>query len=192
MLQRARSRWDSVRGTIESERLGLVEADIQDFRSESRFGLAFIAINTFLVLEDDRAKLALLKVMRQHLRSGGLAVAEMNIPDQHELASYDGRLQLEWLRVDPETGDEVTKVMSARYDEAAGTVELTQIYEWTPRHGGTLRRVVNTDVLHLVSAPRLVELAHAAGFAEAELKGDHLATPHGAGSHRAILVARAV
>ena len=116
----------------------------------------------------------------------------MNIPDEDELASYDGRLQLEWLRIDPETGDEVSKVMSARHDEENETVELTQIYESTPRHGGPLTRVVNTDLLHLVSAQRLVELAQTAGFVEVELRGDHLATPYGAGSHRAILMARAV
>lgn len=192
MVERARSRWDAVRGSIEAQRFQVVESDFRSFRSEMRFGLVFIAINTFLLLEGDDAKLALLRTMRQHLRDGGIAIAEMSIPDEDELESYDGRLQLEWLRTDRETGDEVTKSMAARHDDDADTVELIQIYESTPRHGGVLSRVVKTDLLHLISADRLVELAREAGFGEVRLLWDHLATPSGAASHRAVLVARKV
>lgn len=192
MIERARSRWDAVRGSIEAQRFQVVESDFRSFGSETRFGLVFIAINTFLLLEGDDAKIALLRTMQQHLRDGGIAVAEMTIPDEDELESYDGRLQLEWLRIDPETGDEVTKAMAARHDVDADTVELIQIFESTPSHGGVLSRVIKTDKLHLISADRLVELAQEAGFGEVRLLWDHLATPYGAASHRAILVARKV
>lgn len=192
MLERARARWEAARGAIPVGRLRVTEADFLDYRSETRFGLTFMAINTFLLMEDDEARLALLEAMRRHLHDGGVAAAEMTMPDEAELESYDGRLQLEWLRSDPETGDQVTKVMAARYDEEAGTIELTQIYESSAADGGPLTRVVNTDLLHLVKADRLMELAREAGFAQVDLRGDHLATPYGAGSHRAILVARLV
>ncbi|MFV2063374.1 MAG: trans-aconitate 2-methyltransferase [Chloroflexota bacterium] len=192
MLARARDTWQAVRGGIELDRFSAIEADFMTFRSPQSFGLSFIAVNTFLLLEDDASRLTLLETMRRHLRLGGIAAVEIDIPDEQELASYDGRLHLEWLRSDPESGDQVTKVICARYDSEAGTMELTQVYESTSAHGGVVRRVAKTDTLHLIRPEQLLALARQAGFAEVQLKGDHLPTPYGAGSHRAILVARLV
>lgn len=192
MLDRARGTWLAVRGGMEADRFTAVEGDFLTYRSDATFGLAFVAVNTFLLMEDDASRLALLETMRTHLRPGGIAAAEMDIPDAASLETYDGRLHLEWLRTDPETGDQVTKTICARHDSEAGTMELTQIYETTPANGGVLSRVTKTDLLHLISPEHLVDLARQAGLGEAQLKGDHLPTPYGAGSHRAILVARLV
>jgi hypothetical protein len=161
-------------------------------RLPERFGMAFIAVNTFLLAEDDAARLALLAVMRDHLQQGGLAVVEVSTPDRRELSTFDGRLQLEWLRHDPESGDLVAKLASARHDPGSGSLSLCQIFEWTPPHGGPLWRVSRTDTLHLVSAARLGELAAEAGFGSVDLWGDHLSIPYGSRSHRVILVARLV
>jgi SAM-dependent methyltransferase len=190
MLERARARWDEVRGPIERERLSLHQADLAAFRSAETFSMAFIAVNTFLLAQDDDARRAVLCAMREHLRPRGVAVVEVSTPDDEELATFDGRLQLEWLREDPETGDSVAKLASARHDPESGCVTLHQIFEWTPRNGGTLRRVTRTDSLHLVAAERLAGLARESGFDEVDIWGDHLSIPYGPGSHRAILVAR--
>ncbi len=192
MLARARAAWAEARGRLDPTRFTAVEGDFINLRTEPRFGLTLIAVNTFLLAEDDAARLAILTTMRESLRPGGLAAIEVGTPDQAELARYDRRLQQEWLRTDPVTGDEVTKSISARHDPEAGTMELTQIYEWTPAHGGPLSRVVKTDLLHLISAEHLAELVQEAGFGQVDLWGDHLLTPYGAGSHRAICVARLV
>ena len=192
MVERGRSRWAAIRGAIPAKQFQAIEGDFLEYRSDTRFGLAFIAVNTFLLMEDDLARLALLRTMKDHLRSGGIAAAEMSIPDDDELARFDGRLHLEWLRSDPETGDAVTKSIAARHDEEAGTVELTQIFESTPANGGPLGRVTRQDVLHLITAEQLIDLAEGAGFVDVELRGDHLPTPFGAASHRAILIARLV
>jgi len=192
MLERARAAWERVRGPIDRDRFSVVEADLRTFRSAERFSLAFIAVNTFLLAEDDAARLAVLGVMRRHLGPGGIAVVEASTPDDVELASFDGRLQLEWLRQDPETGDQVTKLISARHDPESSSVSLCQVFEWTARHGGPISRVTRMDTLHLVSAERLGALAAQAGFQRVESWGDHLLIPHGPGSHRVILVARLV
>jgi SAM-dependent methyltransferase len=192
MLARAKVAWESARGDLEADRLQVQEADFLDYRTEQRFGLAFIAVNTFLLVPDDSARLALLGSMRSALRRGGIAAVEVSTPDAAELQRYDSRLQHEWLRTDPETGDQVSKSISADYDADAETVTLTQLYEWTAPHGGALYRVTNIDLLHLISADHLGELAREAGFEDVDLRGDHLPTPYGAGSHRAILVARLV
>jgi SAM-dependent methyltransferase len=192
MLERAMQTWDSVREGIPRERFAVREGDFTRYRSEERFGLALIAVNTFLLARDDEVRLAVLETLRAHLGPGGIAAVEVGTPDQAELASYDRRLQHEWLRLDPETGDEVSKRISAYHDPDAGTLELTQIYEWTPPHGGALSRATRVDLLHLVSAEQLGALARSAGFTDVDLRGDHLLTPYGAGSHRVILVARLV
>jgi SAM-dependent methyltransferase len=192
MLVRGRKAWDATRGPIARDRLRFQEHDLRVFRSAERFVMAFMAVNTFLLAEDDAARLAILGVMREHLEPGGIAVVEASTPDDAELASFDGRLQLEWQREDPETGDRVSKLISARHDPEAGSVTLCQIFDWTPPHGGPLSRVSRTDTLHLVTAKELGELARRAGFGGADVWGDHLLTAHGHRSHRAILVARLV
>jgi SAM-dependent methyltransferase len=192
MLARARRAWNATRGPIARGRLRLVEQDLSAFQSPDRFAMAFMAVNTFLLAEDDSARLAVLGVMRGHLVPGGTAVVEVSTPDEAELATYDGRLQLEWLRADPETGDRVTKLMSARHDPDAKSVTLTQIFEWTPWQGGPVSQVSRTDRLYLLSPEHLGRLAMRAGFGSVDLRGDHLLTPHGPGSHRVILIARLV
>jgi SAM-dependent methyltransferase len=192
MLERGRRRWEDTRGAIEADRLSLQTGDFYGFSSEPRYGLALIAVNTFLIAEDDEARLAILTTMRRSLRPGGIAAVEVGTPDETELARFDGRRQHEWLRIDPETGEEVTKTISAIHDASDDSVLLTQVYEWTPLGGGPLSRVTHQDHIHLVSAEHLGELAREAGFARTDLRGDHLTTPHGPSSHRVILVARLV
>ena len=192
MLARAEARWEAQRGALERERFQAVVGDFHRLHTERRFGLALIAVNTFLLAEDDGARLGILGTMRDHLRPGGVAAVEIGTPDAAELARYDRRIQHEWLREDPETGEQVSKSISADYDEEEHTLELTQVYEWTAAHGGPVGRVAQVDLLHLVSAAHLEQLARQAGFGEVTVWGDHLLTPHGAGSHRAILEARLV
>lgn len=192
MLARARDNWAAARGSLDPDRLRVAAGDFFDYRSEVRFGLALIAVNTFLLAEDDAQRLALLTTMRQSLRPGGMAAVEVGTPDEQELSRFDRRLQHEWLRTDPETGEAVTKAISANHEPADDSVLLTQIYEWTLAEGGPLSRVTNVDHIHLVEAEHLGRLAREAGFGEVDLRGDHLSTPYGAGSHRVILLARLV
>ena len=139
------------------------------------------------------ARLAVLQTMRAHLQPGGVAAVEVSTPDEAELASFDGRLQLEWLRHDRETGDEVAKLVSARHEPESSTVALRQIFEWTPHLGGPAgarhRRRTSCTSSRRSSSPRWPRRP-ASGTSH--LWGDHLLTPYGPGSHRAILEARLV
>jgi len=189
MLERAQVAWDRARGAVERGRLRLLPGDLATFRSDERFGLAFLAVNTFLLAAGDAARRAVLETMRTHLRPGGIAVIEMSTPDAEELGGYDGRLRREWTRHDAETGVDVEKRMAARYEAAAHSVTLRQVFSWATQDG-TDSTVSRVDTLHLVDPVELADLALGSGFAEVETWGDHLAIPHGAGSHRAIIVAR--
>ncbi len=128
MLDRARAR---VHGAAGEDRLTLVEANIVGLRlpDAGRFGLAFIALNSLLVLPTRAAQRAALEALADHLAPGGLAVVDIWLPDADDLARFDGRIILEWPRLDPETGAIVTKTASALHDAATSSVTLTTIFE---------------------------------------------------------------
>jgi SAM-dependent methyltransferase len=195
MLARAGDAWGSAAAAQRANgdgQLELVEADLTLFRSDERFGLVILALNSFMLLADVPARQAALVTMRSHLRPGGIAVVDVVTPDDDEFATYDGRLQLEWVREDRSRSELVTKLMSARLDSDRGAVELTQLFDVSPIRGGAVRRVVRTDALHLVTASDLRALALSAGFGRADLKGDHRLTRHAPGSPRAILIGRSL
>jgi SAM-dependent methyltransferase len=192
MLRRATAAWAAIpeAGRAAGGSLELVEADLTVHRTDERFGLVILALNSFMLLDDETARVAALVTMRSHLREGGMAVVDVVNPDDDEIATYDGRLQLEWVREDPSRAELVTKLMSARLDVDARTVLLTQLFDAAPTRGGAVRRTVREDALHLVPPSHLRRLALRAGFARADLRGDHRLTRHRPGSPRALLIGR--
>ena len=186
MLDRARTR---AQGTA-AERLSLVEADIIGLRlpDAGRFGLAFIALNSLLVLPTRAAQRAAVRALADHLGPGGLAVVDVWLPDADDLARFDGRIMLEWPRLDRETGAIVTKADSAQHDAASGSVTLTTIFE-EGGQGEPARRWVHRDRLRLVSADELRGFAEDAGLTVELLAGSYDMGPMGPGSERAILLA---
>jgi SAM-dependent methyltransferase len=187
MLDRARRRARAVAG---ADRLTLIEADLVGLRlpDAGRFGLAFLALNSLLVLATRAAQRAALQAMADHLAPGGLAVADVWLPDAEDLARFDGRIMLEWPRLDPESGAIVTKSGSALHDAASATVTLTTIFE-EGGQGGPARRWVRRDRLRLVSADDLREFAELAGLTVELLAGGYDLGAMGPGSERAVLVA---
>ncbi len=192
MLARTAAAWTARRGRRAAERLRTVEADLTTVRLDERFGMVFIGLNSLLLMADEDAQAAAFRTIAAHLAPDGLAVVDVLLPDAGDLALYDGRLLVEWVRTDPETGDQVIKLASARHDAASATVDLTQIFDATPVEGGPVHRVVRTDRLRLVSARELHLLAEAAGLVVEEVVGDYQMTPLGPGAERAVLLARLV
>jgi SAM-dependent methyltransferase len=189
MLDRARVR-AAAAGAPTVDRLTLVEADLVEVRlpDAGRFGLAFIALNSLLVLPTRAAQRAAVCTLADHLAPGGLAVVDAWIPDGDDLARFDGRVSLEWPRLDPETGMIVTKSASAQHDAASGTITLTTIFE-EGGQGAPPRRWLRRDRLRLVSADELRSFAEDAGLTVEILAGDYGLGPMGPGSDRAVLLA---
>ena len=189
MLDRARAR-----GAASLARSGgsleLVEADIEGLAlpEGAAFDFAFIALNSLMTLGTREAQLAAVKALADHLVAGGIAAVDVWLPDAEDLARYDGRLILEWARTEPTTGALVTKIGSAQYDAATGTVALTSLFE-EGAQGAPPARWVRQDRLRLVSAEELAGFAEAAGLRVETLARDYDLEPFGPGSDRAVLIA---
>ncbi len=189
MLDRARAR-AAAAGPAAAERVQLVEADLVDLRlpAAGDFGLAFIALNSLLVLPTRGAQRAAFRTLAEHLAAGGVAAVDIWIPDADDLARFDGTISLEWPRLDPETGLIVTKLASAAHDAASATITLTTIFE-EGGQGTPARRWLRHDRLRLVSADELRGFAEDAGLVVEMIAGDYGLGPMGPGSERAVLIA---
>jgi len=123
------------------------------------------------------------------LAPGALAVVDCWLPDAEDLARYDGRVVLEWVREEPGTGRTVTKTGSATWDPTTSTVRLTTVFE-AGDPGEPAVRWVRVDNLRLVSPDELVSMAEAAGLRVEALAGDYDLGPLELGAERVVLLAR--
>jgi len=154
-----------------------------------QFGLAFIALNSILLLPSREAQRAAWRALAGHLLPGGIAAVDAWLPDAHDLARYDGRLHLEYYRADPQTGRWVTKTAAAQHDAATQTVALTTIYE-EGDPGRPAGRWVRRDVVRLVTVEELRAMAQGAGLAVELVAGGYDLEALGPHDDRAIVIAR--
>jgi trans-aconitate methyltransferase len=168
----------------------LIRADLTTWRPKKPiFRLAILGLNALFLMTERHQQRAALVSLADALAPGGLAVVDIWLPDAADLARYDQRLLLDYVRTDPETGHTVTKTVAALHEAATATVLLSSIYdEGLP--GGAIVRWVRRDMLRLIGAGELVDLARAAGLEVETLAGDYGLEPLGPGAERAILVAR--
>ena len=172
-------------------RLACVEADLVGLKlaDAARFRLAILALNSILLLDTRDMQQAALETMARHLDPGGLAVVDVWLPSADELSRYDGRIGLEYVRHDPETGLLVTKTAAAEHEPATGHIRLTAIYE-EGEQGGAPRRWVREDRLRLLNSDELRAMAESAGLDVEVVAGDYDLNPVCPHDERAILVAR--
>jgi SAM-dependent methyltransferase len=190
MLARAAKAADAA-GEKARSHLELVEADLIGLKlpAGESFGLAILALNSILLLDARDSQQAALDTMARHLMPGGLAVVDVWLPSADELARYDGRLGLEYVRDDPESGAVIVKTAAVQHEPATGHINLTAIYE-EGAQGETPRRWVREDRLRLLNADDLRAMAEAAGLEVEVVAGDYDLNPVGPHDERAILIAR--
>lgn len=189
MLARARERAARAGGAGRS--LELVEGDLLAPRPSDagRFRLAVLALNSLLLFAERSLQERVVGVMASLVAPGGLVAIDVWQPQPFDLVRLDGRLSLEWLRQDPQTGREVSKTASGWYDSATRTVSLTTIFD-EAEPGANAVRWTRVDRMRLAAADELVVWAEAAGLEVEQLAGDYELAPYGSGSERAIIVAR--
>lgn len=190
MLARARER-ARARGRTIARRVHVVEGDARTIRlpDAGDFGLAFIALNSLFLMGTRADQAAAIATLAAHLAPGGIAMVDAWLPDADDIARYDGRLVLEWVREDPATGRVVTKSCSAVLDSTIASVVLTTIFE-EGHAGEPPARWVRVDRLRLVTPDELVAFAEAAGLVVETLAGGYGLDDLAAGADRVVLVAR--
>jgi SAM-dependent methyltransferase len=190
MLARARVAAEGAGRTV-ARRLTLVEGDARSVRlpDAGTFALAAIPLNSIFLMGTRADQAAAVATLAAHLAPGGVAVVDAWLPDADDLARYDGRLVLEWVREEPGTGRVVTKTAAAEHDAATGVVRLTTIFE-AGAPGEAPVRWVRADRLRLVGPDELASFAETAGLMVEQVAGDYDLEPLAAGADRVILVAR--
>lgn len=193
MLDRARRRAEAADATRPgtSARLEWVHGDVlaPDARLRGRHRLAILGLNSLLLFADRARQATVVRTMAGLVGEGGLVVVDAWQPQPIDLVRMDGRVSLEWLRDDPESGRQVTKHASAWYDPSTRIANLTTIF--AEGHQGEVPvRWTRRDRLRLVGPEELVEWAESAGLEVERLAGDYELAPFGTASERAILIAR--
>lgn len=190
MVARARLR-AAAEGPGVPARMTFVTGDLFDVAvpAAGTFGLGIIALNSLLLLGGPAAQRRAVQRLASLLAPGGIAVIDAWLPLVDDLVRFDGRLGLEWRRLDPASGRTVLKTASAVYDSASRAVTLTTIFDLSAP-GGTVARHVREDALHLVASGDLRLYAEDAGLEVEMIAGDYELNPLQPGDGRAVLVAR--
>jgi SAM-dependent methyltransferase len=179
----------AARPHIPSSRYKLVRADARDFALDESFGLAFIALNTFLHSATREDQLATLRTARRHLVSGGALVVDLPPNDELAFQPDDGEFQFEAMMIDPRTGGQIHKHVASRVFWATQEQELTYRIE---RAVGDIRdeQFVSFRLRHVFKHEMDLLLLQS-GFAAPTWHGDYDLNPYTDGSPRMIAVAQA-
>ncbi len=191
MLARAATLWSRDTDRATGARLDLIEADATAVMLDDRFGLVLVALNSLLLLDHDTQP-ELFATMARHLAPGGRAVVDVWLPTSEDLALYDGRQVLDWVRHDDETGEWVAKTSAARYENGWRVADVTTFFDaWRdPATDGPLRRSMRRDRAWLSDAKRIADMAERASLEIDVLAGDYDMGPFDADSDRLIMVCR--
>ena len=166
----------------------VLQADLGDFETETRFALAIAPFNTFMHLLTVEDQLRVLSHVRGVLKPGAvLALDVVNAPAAY--ASVEGGLHLERTFA---FGDRTVQQFSAlTVDRAAQQAEILYIYDATGSDG-VVRRLNVPITLRYVFPGEMRLLLERTGFALKHLYGDYDGSDFGDDSPRMLVVAEAV
>jgi len=165
-------------------------ADARTFRSDERFGMVVIALNTFLHSRTREDQIATLRTARAHLAPGGCLVVDLPPNDELAFQPDDGEYQVESTFIDPTAQTRITKSVASRIFWATQEQELSyRIVEEHGEHGGAEREQIISFRLRHVFRYEMDLLLHAAGFGEARWLGDYRMNEYVDDSPRMICVA---
>lgn len=189
---------DSSAGMLELARAKLAAAGVaahvellhDDARSvelpANHFAMAFVAVNSFMHMEQTRDQLALLATLRRALTRKGLLIIDLFNPDPARLVAEDNRLALE--RRYTLDGCAVHKFVASESDLATQTSYVTYFYDTTEADGQVSRRTMQFTLRWLYRY-ELEHLLARAGFTLRALYGSYDIDEYVSASPRLIAVA---
>ncbi len=110
------------------DQVELLEGDVRDVAPPGPFGLAIVALNSFMHLTTTKAQIAALIHIREALRPGGLLALDLFNPDLRALAGHNGELVLDRTFTLAD-GTPVQKFVAQQTDTAAQLNYVTFIYD---------------------------------------------------------------
>jgi SAM-dependent methyltransferase len=171
-----------------SERVELLEADIRERAPRGPFGLAIVAINSFMHLADTDGQLAALSHIHAALRPSGLLALDLFNPDPRALAAQNGALVLD-KQFALADGTQVQKFVAQHVDMAAQISHVTFIYDEIDTAGRVTRSTLPFPMRWLYRY-ELEHLLARAGFLLDGLYGSYDLDDYNAESELLLVVAR--
>ena len=187
MLARARAKLAAA-GLL--DRVNLVESDAAVMSLDTRFRLAFVALNSFMHFTTPDMQRRVLERIKAHLHPGALLALDLFNPHPDLLDDADGRLVHNFTRPGPGDGAVTTRFHSQRVDPATGTMEIAFFYDEVGADG-VLRRTVAPFDLHYFSRREIELLLESCGFAVENVYGSYELDGYWAGSPKLLVVATA-
>jgi SAM-dependent methyltransferase len=171
-----------------SERVRLLQADIRQRAPHGPFGLAIVAINSFMHLANTDEQLAALEHIHAALRPGGLLAIDLFNPEPRTLSEQHGALVLDksFTLAD---GTRVQKFVAQHVDMAAQTSHVTFIYDELDAEG-QIRRSALPFTMRWLYRYELEHLLVRAGFALDGVYGSYDLDDYSTESELLLVVAR--
>lgn len=182
MLAIARQRLEEV-----GQQATLIEGDVRRVQLPAQtFGLAFVAVNSFMHLESVRDQIETLETVRHALKRRGTLILDLFNPDPTDIAREDNRLVLD--RSYTLDGRQVQKFIAIDSDAATQTSHVTYLYDETDEEGRLQRRTMRF-VMRWFYRYEIEHLLARAGFAVRAVYGSYDLDEYATGSPRMIVVA---
>jgi SAM-dependent methyltransferase len=188
MLARATTLWQRTNARArKAGTLEVVQADVTALKLGKRFDLVIVALSSLLLLDGRAAQARTLEVIARHLKPNGRAIVDVRLPAPDDLALYDGRLVLDWVRRDTGTDRFVSKTTSARYDSGARVAHVTTFFDaWRDSESPT--RTAREDTITFVTKEELERFATDARLIVNTVAGDYEMGHFGIDSDRLVMV----
>lgn len=171
------------------ERVTLVKQDMRELDLAGRFNLAFVAANSFSHLSTLDEQLTALAHIRQHLNPGGLLLLDLFNPDPERLLESDGRVVLEKVLTDPDTGHRLLKQFSRWVDFGKQLLSITFIMDDVDGEGSVTRTLFPFTMRYFYRFELELLLRHA-GFEVEAIYGSWDLEEFSGDSEKLIAVAR--
>jgi SAM-dependent methyltransferase len=170
--------------------VALLEADIRHAAPAGPFGLAIVALNSFMHLATVDDQLAALGQIHAALRPDGLLALDLFNPDLRALASYNGELVFD-KALTLDDGTRVHKFVVQHADTARQIIYVQFIYDELDAEG-YVRRSVLPFTMRWIYRYELEHLLSRAGFALEAVYGSYDLDDYNAASELMLAVARKV
>jgi SAM-dependent methyltransferase len=166
----------------------LLEADIRQATPAGPFGMAIVALNSFMHLATVADQLAALGQIHAALRPDGLLALELFNPDLRALAGYNGELAFD-KAIELDDGTRAHKFVAQQADTASQTIYVQFIYDELDAEG-RVRRSVLPFTMRWLYRYELEHLLARAGFALEAVYGSYDLDEYSAAAELLLAVAR--